>query len=167
MASIRVRKDQDIDACAAVLATVHKLDGYPVEGLDDLQSWLLSGNTLQAWVAEHNGQIVGHAVVNKPGEGDEMAAAGREKHPSETFAILARFFVGPTARNRGVARQLVEAAVEWSRENGLRLVLEVLVKDQAAMRLYERLGWIQIRRTQFHFGDNQQMQSFYYVAPQT
>lgn len=57
--------------------------------------------------------------------------------------ILNDLFVAATARRRGVAGKLMEAAVALARGNGyLRLQLETEVTNTAAQALYERDGWV-------------------------
>lgn len=53
--------------------------------------------------------------------------------------------VDDSARGRGVARQLVDAAAAWCRERGLpRIVLWTAERNDAAQRLFAKLGF---RRT--------------------
>ncbi len=55
---------------------------------------------------------------------------------------LAKLAVDTSARRHGVGRQLTEVAIGWSRNRGARkLVLVSSSKLQAALRLYERLGF--------------------------
>ncbi|MFI6864423.1 GNAT family N-acetyltransferase [Streptomyces sp. NPDC050421] len=60
---------------------------------------------------------------------------------SSQVAVLARLFVASGARKGSAGKHLMDAAVSYARATKLRLVLEVLVKDAAVIRLYERLGW--------------------------
>lgn len=56
--------------------------------------------------------------------------------------ILNDLFVDDDARHSGVATALIEAAVQFGREqNAVRLVLETEFSNNAAQRLYEKLGW--------------------------
>jgi putative acetyltransferase len=61
---------------------------------------------------------------------------------SET-ALLARLFVRPQARGFGAARALVERAIAFARESGLRAIVLDTNKQQLlpAYRLYESLGF--------------------------
>ena len=62
-------------------------------------------------------------------------------------AVRHRASVGLTVardwRGQGVGRALMERVIAWARETGFitRLELEVLVRNGAAVRLYERLGF--------------------------
>lgn len=42
-----------------------------------------------------------------------------------------------------------------------------MVKDQAAIRLYERLGWFRTGRTTHRFGAEQSIEAICYAAPGT
>ncbi|MGC9410738.1 N-acetyltransferase family protein [Streptomyces sp. DZ1-3] len=168
MESVTVRpfSDDDLTGAAEALVEVHETDGYPVEGVDDPEAWIKSEDVLAAWVAESDGRIVGHVAVMKPqGEaaadlwvkqsGDDMGHVG----------VLARLFVVQSARKQAAGRHLMEAAASHARDHGLRLVLDVMVKDASAIRLYERLGWRKIGETIHHFGNGETIPAVCYVSP--
>jgi ribosomal protein S18 acetylase RimI-like enzyme len=57
--------------------------------------------------------------------------------------VLYDLFVDPAARQRGVGRRLMEAAVEEARRRGAAsLVLSTAKTNHRAQRLYESLGWV-------------------------
>lgn len=138
-ASIRPRTENDLPACAAALREVHAKDGYPVEGVDDALGWLTPPGLSAAWVAELGGEVVGHALVSEPH--DEEAVRLWKEKSNQSVYVLARLFVTPVARGHHLGKKLTEAAMQWAQERGHRLVLDVMEKDQAAIRLYEDLGW--------------------------
>jgi ribosomal protein S18 acetylase RimI-like enzyme len=74
--------------------------------------------------------------------------------------------VTQAARGSATGQRLMEAAMSHARDNDLRLVLDVMVKDAAAMRLYERLGWRKIGEASHHFGAGQSTPAVCYVAPE-
>ena len=56
--------------------------------------------------------------------------------------IVFAVYVTPARRGTGVLDELVEAVAAWSREVGRpRLMLEVVVGNDRAVRAYERLGF--------------------------
>lgn len=58
--------------------------------------------------------------------------------------VLNDLYVDASARRRGVATSLLEAAAAFGREQGaLRLVLETAPDNHAAQALYRDLGWTQ------------------------
>jgi GNAT superfamily N-acetyltransferase len=150
---VRPRTDADLDRCAAILVRVHGVDGYPVEGVADPQARLQPGRLVAAWVAEIEGEVVGHVAVADPSGGDRVEvgrlAPGLECEP---FGLLCRLFVAPEARGAGAGRRLVETAMVRARARGVPLVLDVMVKDRGAIRLYERLGWRHIGDSVHHGG---------------
>ncbi|WIG55136.1 MAG: Acetyltransferase, GNAT family [Rhodanobacteraceae bacterium] len=57
--------------------------------------------------------------------------------------VLNDLFVAPTARQRGVARALMDRARGFAKETGaLRLILETAEDNRAAQALYESLGYV-------------------------
>lgn len=71
----------------------------------------------------------------------------RGRRPTRRRAIQHRATIGLTVaeawRGKGIGRALMERVIEWARasEAITRLELEVLVRNAAAIRLYERLGF--------------------------
>ncbi|MFJ3253879.1 GNAT family N-acetyltransferase [Streptomyces sp. NPDC086771] len=165
-ATVRPRESGDLAGAATVLTAVHESDGYPVEGVKDPEAWLSPEGLLAAWVAELDGNVVGHVAINSPQPGDEVARLWREKSGDDDscIGILARLFVACEARKASAGKHLMEAATAYARERHLRLVLEVLTKDAAAIRLYERLGWQRIGET-VHTFDGQRADAVCFVAP--
>jgi GNAT superfamily N-acetyltransferase len=121
---VRERTAADLGACVRALRAVHEADGYPMNWPADPARWLTPEPLLGAWVAElPEGGLAGHVVVQADGE-------------------LARLFVAPWARRRGVAHVLVSTAREWARAGGVGLTLNVIEeKRSAATAFYEATGW--------------------------
>ncbi|NEC09701.1 GNAT family N-acetyltransferase [Streptomyces sp. SID7909] len=163
---VRLREDADLGAAAAVLAGVHESDGYPVEGVAEPEAWLSPEGLLAAWVAELDGRVVGHVAVNRARHGEDVARLWGERGGAgdAEVAVLARFFVGRDARGASAGARLMGAAEGYARAHGLPLVLEVLTKDAAAIRLYERLGWQRIGGLR-HFFAGRHFDALCFVAP--
>lgn len=115
-ATIRPRRDEDLPELARILVEVHAHDGYPVEGVTDPEGWLRLANPIGAWVAELDGQPVGHAACRQPGPGDDAARMLHEQQgtPLDQIAVLGRLFVAPAARGRHLGTQLAQAAAKGS-----------------------------------------------------
>jgi GNAT superfamily N-acetyltransferase len=122
---------------------------------------------LEAWVAELNSHIVGHVAISTPQDDDADPALWMQKTPGRAggIAVLGRLFVLPSARGHMVGERLVQAAVAAAERRGLRTVLDVMAKDSAAIRLYERLGWQFIGATEHEFDGGQTTPAYCYVAP--
>ncbi|MEU4284853.1 GNAT family N-acetyltransferase [Nocardiopsis dassonvillei] len=155
---VRSREEQDLDACARLLVEVHERDGYPVEGVADPRGWLELDNSGRAWVALTEGAVAGHVSLscNSSDDAVKLWRAQNSGRP-EAVASVGRLFVSPAARGRGAAQALMRRAMEFGQEQGWQLVLDVMEKDQAAMRLYERLGWVCIGKITHRFGEGQEM----------
>ena len=87
-------------------------------------------------VAEENGEVLGYVgmhVVFGEGYMDNLA-------------------VFPHARRKGVARELIETLIAWLKQHdGLFLTLEVRLSNQAAISLYQSLGFEEAgRRPRFY-----------------
>lgn len=163
---VRPRATGDVDACARLLVEVHAQDGYPVEGVADAHGWLALGEHGRAWVAVGEAGVVGHVGLGPAGDGG-VAELWRARNGGgeRLIASIGRLFVAPGARGRGVARALMARAVRAGRAQGRQLVLEVLEKDRAAIRLYERMGWIRIGTLTHAFGEGQRAPALVYALP--
>jgi ribosomal protein S18 acetylase RimI-like enzyme len=85
-------------------------------------------DVLRGFVWEENGQPVGLTNVLRMGNTDRW--------------IIGNVSVLPEYRRRGIARQLVEACIEYARTRGAKsLVLQVLDGNVPAYKLYEDLGF--------------------------
>ncbi|KAM0703625.1 hypothetical protein Q7P35_009564 [Cladosporium inversicolor] len=189
--TIRPRHPSDLPSCASLLARVYERDGYPVQGVSHAIEFLSSPSTLAAWVAEESKtetaattepKILGHVSLSTPSptSTDPAVTLWRSQqhpsqpHPSPTASdgpgvlVLERLFVDPASRGQGLAAQLLRAASEEAGKRGLRVVLFALVKDQGAMRLYERSGWREFGRGMFGWRDGEgemEMEAVCFVGP--
>ncbi|WP_433891288.1 N-acetyltransferase family protein [Streptomyces sp. CA-111067] len=168
MTSIVVRPitDADVPGAAAALTEVHATDGYPVEGVGNPEAWLRPPAVLGAWVAEEAGKIVGHVGVMRP-QGEGAVDLWREKsgEAEERIGVLARLFVVREARKHAAGERLMRAAMDYARQGSIRLVLDVMTKDTAAIRLYERLEWQRIGEVEHHFGAGEHIPAACYIWP--
>lgn len=84
--------------------------------------------------------------------------------------MLERLFVDPDARGQGLAAKLLHAASGEAEKRGLRVVLFALVKDEGAMRLYERVGWREFGRRMYVYLDGEgreaEMEAVCFVGPE-
>jgi L-phenylalanine/L-methionine N-acetyltransferase len=69
-------------------------------------------------------------------------SVGRDPHPASTHVADVGLMVAQAARRQGVGTALMEAAVEWARQAGVRkLELHVFPWNDAALALYEAFGF--------------------------
>lgn len=165
---IRPRQDSDLEQAGQALVDVHSTDGYPVEGVADPVAWLKPTGFLNAWVADLDGEIVGHVAVSEPQPGDDAVRLWLEQSDDkiEDIAVLGRLFVKRSARGQSIGEQLARAAVVEMAVQKKRMVLDVMEKDQDAIRLYERLGLKRIGVATHHFGEGQETSAICYVVPE-
>ncbi|HET7648492.1 MAG TPA: GNAT family protein [Gaiellaceae bacterium] len=83
------------------------------------------------YVAEReDGRLVGRLSV------------ARDSHPASAHVADLGLMVAIDARRQGVGRALLEAAVDWAREAGIRkLELHVFPWNEAAIALYDAFGF--------------------------
>ncbi|MGX2995208.1 GNAT family N-acetyltransferase [Streptomyces sp. JNUCC 64] len=166
LTAIRLRNSSDIPQAAAALVSVHDVDGYPVEGVDHPEVWLSPNGLLKAWVAVREGRVVGHVAVTRPtGESAVALWVSQSGEVENAVGVLARLFVAPDARKQATGERLVRAAESYAQAHGLRLVLDVMRKDLSAIRLYRRLGWLELGPIAHRFGEGQQTEAVAYVSP--
>jgi GNAT superfamily N-acetyltransferase len=79
---------------------------------------------------------------------DDVAFGFAQLYPSfssvatQRIWILNDLFVVPHARGQGVAQALLRHAQHWGEETqAKRLVLTTAIRNAAAQRVYEKLGW--------------------------
>lgn len=129
-------------ALESLARVVHEVDGYPIYLPTDLQDFLVGSAAHGAWVAEEDGHLLGHvALHHRSWEGVMEFACHSTGLADDDLAVVARLLVSPAARRRGIGRRLLETATEMSRSLGLRPILDVAVRYEAAVRLYEDAGW--------------------------
>lgn len=137
---IRRRTDDDLDACVRALAEVQAADGYPVEWPGDPRGWLAPGELVGAWVAVDDG-VIGHVGLAQV---DALEPAVAEAVGRPAGLAIARLFVTPRGRGRGLAGRLLDAV---RAEVDGPLSLEVSDEGRAAIALYERAGWRRVAST--------------------
>jgi RimJ/RimL family protein N-acetyltransferase len=80
----------------------------------------------------------------------------RDQHPACRHVADLGLMVAATHRRRGIGTKLLEAAVAWARQAGVRkLELHVFPHNAGAIKLYEQFGFVQegYRREHYRRGD--------------
>ena len=95
-------------------------------------------------VAEEDDRIVGRLSI------------GRDTHPASEHVADVGLMVADGYRRRGIGRALMENAEAWARGVGVRKIeLHVFPHNEAALALYDRLGYrrVGVRRGHFRRAD--------------
>lgn len=96
--------------------------------------------TVAYLVAEHEDEVVGHAVVSTAGD----------------IAELQRIAVDEGQRRSGIATALLEAVVARARRSEAdRLLLEVRKGNRGALAFYARAGFTEIHRRPRYYADGE------------
>ncbi len=163
--AILLRTGTDLDALEKVAQAVHLLDGYPVY-LGDVRSFLVSDDTLSAWVAEEGGQVAGHVALRRRSFDAVMATASAALAlPTERLGVVARLFVAPGQRGKGLGRALLATASQAAWAEGLWPVLDVATRYQSAIALYESCGWTCTGSVVFRAPDGWEVDELVSVGP--
>lgn len=146
-----MRPSSDLGQVADLIeeAFGHELEPGSKEVLQELRFmsylgpllWLLERispefrNTFSGFVWVENGQIVANVTVN------------RGKLASRRW-LVSNVAVQGVYRRQGIARQLVETALDWARQQGGEwAVLQVRAENEPARRLYQGLGFEELTAT--------------------
>lgn len=140
---VRARRDDDVEQCQELARIVHAADGYPpfLPG-GDLRRFLLAPESLAAWVAEVDGQILGQVALHSYSSAPVMTLASEATgRRVEELGVVARLLVSLDVRRQGIGRALLLRAAGAAVERGRSPVLDVSSRFTAAVGLYESCGW--------------------------
>lgn len=165
---IRPRLEDDLPAMVEALEDVYSTDGYPIEGTAAAASFLTPAGLVAAWVAVRGGIAVGQIAVVSGEQGRHDAVRAWVELPgsggrAESTVVAARFFVRKHARGCGLGRALIEKTCQWARENGMTIVMNVLAKDQDAMKLYEKIGFRRFGKGEYQYDQGKRSIQYFYV----
>ena len=164
---VRAREQRDLDKLAEIAAEVQQNDGYPGKRPRDLGAFLVSGDGLGAWVAELDGQVVGHVALHRSslpvvmGRAREALGAASD----DELAVVARLIVDPSTRRVGVGGALLEQAAAAARNLDRQPILDVVTRYDAANALYLAAGWANAGEVEMRFADGTVLLSYVYLAP--
>ncbi|KAK8001482.1 hypothetical protein PG991_013704 [Apiospora marii] len=77
---------------------------------------------------------------------------------------VSRLAIDPAAQKRGVGGRLMDYVEQEARHAGKTLVLGVLHKDVAAIRMYERRGWVRFGQEEGFAGRDGRLWTMYYYG---
>ena len=163
---IRDRSPEDVAPLAVIAVQTHAHDGYPKYLPEDVGAFIVDGDALCGWVAEVDGEVLGHVALHPRSVPEVMdvalAATGLR---AEQIALLARLLVAPSARGRGIGRALLERATAEATALGRRAVLDVVEEHRDAIALYERCGWTRAGEADWSLSGGRTFHEFVYVSP--
>jgi len=161
---VRARNEDDLDRCVEIAHAVRRLDGYPPYLPGDLRTFIASP-AICAWVADLDGEVVGHVALHRHSSPQVMAlASAATGQPPDRLGVVARLAVSPKARRRGVGRALLATAANAAAERGLSPILDVARQFGGAVSLYERCGWACVGKVAVPLGDVI-LDEFVYIGP--
>ena len=164
---IRPRRDDDLPACADLVREVHAADRYPRYLPADLAAFLAPPDPYGCWVAEQDGEVLGHVALVPRGlpAALEVAADALGRPPGQ-LAIVARLLVSPRARGQGTGRMLLAEATKAARNQGLHPVLDVDTGLAAAIALYESQGWARAGQVTVTWPNGRTLTEYVYLGPE-
>ncbi|MFB9451483.1 GNAT family N-acetyltransferase [Dactylosporangium vinaceum] len=164
---IRAKGPHDAAECLELLLEVHRQDHYPLHiTAEQVPEFLESGHEAAAWVAEHDGRIVGHVALHTPDAYPTLELAGAQTGiPVGGLALLARLFVAPSMRRTGLGRRLLRHAAGHAPALGRRAVLDVGMQLATAVALYESEGWARVGELHLPLDPDTMLDLWVYVSP--
>ena len=106
----------------------------------------------QAFVAEHEGRLVGTVTVSppKPAESRYLRDPVPDCYTQPGTAILAQLAVHPELRGQRLGERLMDAAETWATENGYaRVALDTALPAEYLQRRYARRGYQRVGEVQW------------------
>lgn len=164
---VRPTLAEDLTQLGDVLREVHRVDGYPVEGVSDASRWLTPDALIAHWTATVDDVPVGHIALCRATESDGAATVLHQTGdlPLEHIGVVSRLFVSPAHRGEGLARLLVTKATTATEALDLHATLDVIIKDSAAINLYTSMGWHPVGRHSHEVEGGEPVDALGFVAP--
>lgn len=146
---IREREDKDLPALAALLEKQQPQSEYPVMWPLPwpVDSFIKRANELRGWVAEIDGEVVGHVSVTGVNEvqgGDKMSAGWEAAHGgvrNEDLRQVSVFFTELERTGSGIGHHLLATASEFALRDGYP-VLDVVKHHPGPVNFYLKRGWV-------------------------
>jgi RimJ/RimL family protein N-acetyltransferase len=139
--TVRRAEPQDADQLVRLAAAVGR---EPGEWLLTTETWRSAADErryLKA-VRRHSDAAVFVAIDEEDDALVGRLSLARDPHPASAHVADLGLMVAARYRRRGIGRALLDAAVEWARESGIRkLELHVFPWNEPAIRLYDSFGF--------------------------
>ena len=149
---IRPRQERDVPDLVGLADAVRAVDRWPPHRVGTTADFVTGGPVVTALVAEDGEGLIGHVAVHDRSADAVMELAQDALGVDRArLAVVARLFVDPRRRDRGVGRALLQAAADEVAAVGALPILDVWVELAPAVRLYERAGWRRLGTVTFSF----------------
>lgn len=172
---IRLRREDDIPSLVQLADNVRAVDRWPPHRVGTTREFIAGSEPLTALVADDEGVVVGHVVLHQRSAATVMTVASETLGVERSeLAVVARLFVAPQVRGRGVGRALLRAAVDAATGVDRYPILDVWTELDAAIGLYQAEGWTRLGEVAFTFSSpcspgclhpGNSLRSFVYSAP--
>ncbi|MFI2295924.1 GNAT family N-acetyltransferase [Isoptericola sp. NPDC019571] len=150
--TVRPRVEADVPTLIDVVREQQPTSGYPrawppVVGV---REFLVRPDEEAAWVAVHEGRVVGHVSVTSVHDDEHgaiwSAGAGR---PVDQLGCVSVLFVASDVQGMGAGGRLLDAAEQHLRARGRTPVLDVDDRDGVAHAVYVHRGWQVVGEARF------------------
>ena len=138
-----VRRAQPGDA-GALVALAEAVASEPEGWLISDGAWRSPGEERRFLRALRRYSDAAVFVAELPTSGELVGrlSLGRDPHPASRHVADLGLMVASEHRRRGIGKALLDQAVDWARDAGVRkLELHVFPHNEAAIALYERFGF--------------------------
>ena len=140
---VRIRTDSDLAKCVVIARPDVRLDGYPVYLPTSLHRFIASPDALGAWVAEEDGEVIGHVALHQRSSDVVLALAAENlNQPPGRLGVIARLLVARRLDEKGLDTFCSKQPQGDCLRRGLYPILDVVTEHVEAIRLYEHEGWI-------------------------
>ena len=149
MIDVRPAEPADAPALVALAAEVGREPG----------GWILTTETWRCATDERRylRAVRRHAdaAVFVAVDGEQVVgrlSVARDPHPASAHVADLGLMVAASHRRRGIGRRLLDQAVSWARQSGVRkLELHVFPWNEPAIRLYETFGFVREGHRRGHY----------------
>jgi GNAT superfamily N-acetyltransferase len=173
---IRPRSERDVPALVELADAVRAVDRWPPHRVGTTEEFVVEPLPVAALVAESDHAVIGHVAIHERSAESVMALAEDAlRLEREQLAVVARLFVDPRLRRRGVGGALLAAAAERVSAIERIAILDVWEELDDAIGLYERNRWSRLGSVTFAFREacsagclhaGSSLRSYVYAAPE-
>jgi putative acetyltransferase len=136
----------------ALVALAEAVGAEPEGWLIAENSWRSAGEERRYLKALRRYAHAAVFVAEADGEIVARLSLARDSHPASYHVADLGLMVDARYRRQGIGRALLERAVDWARESGVRkLELHVFPHNEAAIRLYETTGFVREGYRKAHY----------------